>query len=567
MNGQFGFQSTCELIGGLALFLYGMKLASSGLRTVAGHRLKSVLGLITGNRIFGAIAGVFVTVMIQSSSATTVMLVGLADAGMMSLAQSMGVILGADIGTTVTVWFIAFELAHYALLAIAVGVVIDLTAKYRQRRALGHLLMGFGLVFYGMYVMKLGVTPLKEYPRFVSALQAMVETPIYGVLFAALFTAIVQSSGATIAITFVLASQNAGVGPEFIPLMPLKTAVPIILGANVGTCATALIASLPAGYKGKRVGVAHLFFKLAGVAIFLPFVVPFASFVSGATEWLWGILHISTDMAPHYARRLIANAHFSFNVINTLMFLPFIPMLARVMERRIRGKKGPEAVSSRLEMKVLDQPELAIERAEEETKRTFSTVVDMFRTARNVLEEYSPRKIEQIQLHDDKVDLLCDGLTEYLTRLSHRKLSRTMAQRKDMLLYIVRDLEYIGDTISKDMASLLNKLIDSGSTLSIEGGRALRQYWSEVEADMVTVQVAVETGNLEAAKPVLQHEAAGAGTRRKLHAGHLERLRKGVRESIETSAVFMDLVVALHQVHGFLADIVRVLAGETEEDA
>ena len=564
---RFGVANVCELVGGLTFFLYGMQLATEGLRSAAGHRLRSVLAMVTGNRLYAATAGVLVTVSIQSSSATTVILVGLADAGMMTLTQTIGVILGAAIGTTLTVQMIAFDLGNYTLLLLAVGFLVQLLAKTQSWRSFGQLLIGFGLVFYGMHLMKMGMKPLRHYPAVVDMLRNFGRRPWLGVLVAMAITAIIQSSGATLAIAVALASQNANPDPSgaFQPMLSLEAAVPIVFGANIGTCATAILASLAATRKGKQVAAAHLLIKIFSVLIFLPFIVPLAEIVQPVTLAMFRSLGQSTALSGPLAARQVANVHTLFNLGVLVIFIPFVRPMARLIERLLPAPKGRAVAAIRgLDLRRLNEPEIALELAAAETRRAATMVQSMLGDLRRGIDEMTMAPVRAVARADDRVDLLSSGVIEYLTRLSlpGRKLSRDQSRRKDTLLYIVRNIEYIGDTLSRDLGALAEKFISSGAALSIEGARQLREFADRIVANCAAVVQAIEAEGPAPGQSVVAYEAEIEDHRRRLHDAHMERLRRGVREAIETSDVFMDMVTQFRQINYFLADIVRTLEHE-----
>ena len=292
------------LLGGMALLLYGMQHTGDGLQRLAGARLRQVLTHLTANRFTALLTGAAATALIQSSTATTIMVIGFVQAGLLTLYQAMGIILGADIGTTFTVQLLAFHIYDYALLFVGIGFAMTFLGKRRLLKDLGHAILGFGLIFLGLKLMIEGMEPLKDSAIVAQALLAFAETPLLGVAASAAFAALVASSAATIGLVIALASHG---------LLTLPSALPLVLGANIGTCVTALTASLGSSTEARRVAVAHVGFKLLGVAIVLPFLDPFVTLVAAS----------SADPA-----RQIANAHTFFNVAISLLFLPFQPLAA-----------------------------------------------------------------------------------------------------------------------------------------------------------------------------------------------------------------------------------------------
>lgn len=335
------------LIGGLAIFLLGMEQMTEALKLVAGDRLRGLLVKLTKNRFMGLLTGAGITAVIQSSSITTVMAVGFISAGLMTFTQSIGVIVGANIGTTITAQIIAFKVTTYALYAVAIGFAITFFSKIGSRRAWGTALLGLGLVFLGMTLMGEAMSPLRESEAFISAMIAL-ENPLLGVAVGAVFTAVVQSSSATTGIVIVLAQQG---------LISLETGIALVLGANVGTSVTALLASIGKPREALRASVAHTLFNVGGVIIWIPFIGLLASTV----------MSIGGDTA-----REIANAHTVFNIFNALLILAITPQFARFIERIVPDR--PDAVEAALKAKYLDKafvstPSLAIDRARLELLR------------------------------------------------------------------------------------------------------------------------------------------------------------------------------------------------------
>jgi len=305
------------LAGGLGLFLFGMDMMSSSLQRSAGGRMRSILGTLTSNRILGATVGAFVTMVIQSSSATTVMLVSFVQAQLMSFSQTLGVILGADIGTTITAQLIAFKLTDYALLMIAIGFGLKYMGRRQTIRNTGDVLLGFGMLFYGMAVMSKAMYPLRTYQPFLEMLSGL-ENPFIGILVGTIFTALIQSSSAFTGIIIVLAQQG---------FLTLDAGIPLIFGANIGTCITAALASMNSGREAKRVALAHTLFKVAGVLLMITWIPVFADFVRSISPG-GAIYHGDTVRLAQFIPRQVANAHTIFNVSLGLFFLPFIPFFS-----------------------------------------------------------------------------------------------------------------------------------------------------------------------------------------------------------------------------------------------
>jgi phosphate:Na+ symporter len=342
---------TFGLLGGLALFLYGMEKLSEGMRKSAGNHMRSILAALTRNRVVGLFAGIFVTVVVQSSSATTVMLVSFVQAGLLSFAQTLGVILGSDIGTTITAQLIAFKLTDYALLMISAGFGLRMFAKSARARGIGEIVLGFGILFFGMKLMSDAMQPLQTYGAFLDLLKGL-ENPILGILAGMIFTALVQSSGAFSGILIVLAQQG---------LVTLDAGIPMIFGANIGTCITAGLASIGTSREAKRVALAHVLFKLGGVALFFFWIPEFAELIRA----------IALKFGSGTARQ-IANAHTIFNVSLGFLFLPCTTLFANLILKLFPDQpqdKDLKAITWHLDDNKILTPAIAIDLARAEISR------------------------------------------------------------------------------------------------------------------------------------------------------------------------------------------------------
>jgi len=333
------------LLGGMGMFLYGMEMMSDGMKMTAGDSMRAILEKLTSNRFIAVFIGAFVTMVIQSSSATTVMLVSFVNSGLLNFAQALGVVLGSNIGSTVTAQIVAFKVTDYALLLIAAGSGMSLFAKKDTVKHLGFVILGFGLLFYGMKVMSDTMKPLRTDPTFNSILTSF-ENPFLGIIAGAVFTALIQSSSATTGIVITLASSGS---------ITLEAGIPLILGANIGTCVTAILAGLNASRDAKRVAIGHVTFNIIGVLLFCFWIPYFADFIAQ-----------TSDNVP----RQIANAHTIFNIMATIIFIPFTPFISKTIIRYFPDKEELRNIEQpailNLDEKVLDQPGAAINSAQAE---------------------------------------------------------------------------------------------------------------------------------------------------------------------------------------------------------
>ena len=447
-----------HLVGGLALFLFGMDQMADALKAVAGERMKTILARLTANRFMGAITGAFVTAVIQSSSVTTVLVVGFITAGLMSMAQSIGIIMGANIGTTITAQIIAFKVTEGALLMIAVGFTLLFTSKQEQIRHYGSILMGLGLVFFGMSVMSDAMAPLRTYPPFLELMTRM-DNPLIGILTAALFTALVQSSSATTGIIIVMASQG---------FISLQAGIALAMGANIGTCVTAMLASIGKPREAVRAALVHVLFNVFGVLLWVSFIDQLAQFVtlfSPTRSDLSGI-----ELLAATAPRQIANAHTVFNIANTLIFIWFTAQFARLVEWLVPDKPLEEVIllSPRyLDDSLLSTPSLALDRVRMETGRMGKRVRDMLQQIMPAILSGDRATLGEIAIIDDEVDALHGHIIKYLGQLSKQQLSERQTVNLVNLMSAVNDLENIGDLIETDLIHLGHERIDRGVSISL----------------------------------------------------------------------------------------------------
>ena len=468
-------QMLIQLAGGLALFLFGMDQMGEALKVVAGDKMRQILGKLTTNRVMGLVTGTVVTAIIQSSSVTTVMLVGFVTANLMSLSQAIGVILGADIGTTITAQIVAFPVKEYALLLVAAGFLMTLTGKREDIRQYGILVMGLGLIFFGMAVMSGAMKPLRSYQPFIDLMQN-VSNPLVGILVSTAFTALVQSSSATMGIVIVLASQG---------LISLEGGIALALGANIGTCATAGLAALGKPREAVRVAVAHVTFKIAGVLLIVWFIPPFADLVrniSPVSEHLTGMDRLAADTP-----RQVANAHTLFNVGIGFLFLPLAGVFARFCEWVVPDRPLTEAeeLDARHEPKYLDQvlldtPALALERAQLEIGRLGDRVSDMYEAFLEPTFAHDTARLEEIAEMDVDVDMLHARIVEYLARISSGELSRKETDALIRLMQAANQIEHMGDLIETNLVGLGQKLAEDGVAVSPVTAEIIRDYHQKV---------------------------------------------------------------------------------------
>ena len=526
------------LLGGIALLLYGLQLLKDGLGGLAGIRLRSILGSVTQNRFIGLVTGAFAAAVLQSGSAATVMLVGFTSAGFLTLSQSIAVILGADIGSTLTVQLIAFGILDLALGFVAVGFIIWFASRNRRMKSVGLAILGFGFILLAIKVLIEGLEPFRSSEIIRQILFGVEGAPLWGILIATLLTALFHSSAATIGIALAFAAQD---------LMPLSSAMPIILGANIGSSAAALLASIGTTAEARRVALAHGLFKTVGVVLLLPFLDHFETLVAATA---------TTPM------RQIANAHTFFNLGIALLFLPFTTPLARLVTYLVPDRPELEKPGQpkHLDPHVLDTPALALGQATREALRVSDVVRDMYRDTVHVFMEDAIEIAEDIQRRDDWVDRLDREIKLYITKLSATNLTEDQSQREVCLLAFTGDLETIGDIIDKNLMELAKKKIYKGLRFSDRGQKEIMELHEQVGRNFELVISAFASQDVELARRVIKEKTAITQMERELRAAHIQRLHEGLPESIETSAIHLDILTNLVRINHHITSIAYPIA-------
>ncbi len=474
-----------RLLGGLALFLFGMEQMAGSLKLVAGERMKVVLARLTSNRFMGALTGAFVTAIIQSSSVTTVLVVGFISAGLMSMAQSIGVIMGANIGTTITAQIVAFKVTKYALLMVAFGFGAWFFSKQDKIRHYGNMLLGLGLIFFGMSLMSDAMFPLRSYQPFLD-LMATMANPLIGILIAAAFTALIQSSSATTGIVIVMASQG---------FITLPAGIALAFGANIGTCVTAMLASIGKKREAIRAALVHVIFNIAGVLLWVAFIDYLADlvlFISPTSSELSGTAKLAADTP-----RQIANAHTIFNIANTLIFIGFIGAFGRLVERLVPDRPLEEEQITRprfLDEELLETPTLALDMARLEISRAGQQVREMLDQIMPALLGGDRKLLAEIGEMDDKVDALHEQIVSYLGKLSGEILNQKQTETVLNLMSTINNLENLADLIETDLVGLGYKRLEENLQISQETQRMLNHLHTQVSQ---AVELALQAVKLQ----------------------------------------------------------------------
>ncbi len=558
---------TMGLFGGLSLFLYGMGKMSEGMKKAAGDRMRHILAALTRNRVIGLGVGAFITMVIQSSSATTVMLVSFVQASLMSYAQAMGVIMGANIGTTVTAQLIAFKLTDYALLMITVGFGMTFFAKKDSYKHIGEALLGFGILFFGMKLMSDTMKPLRTYQPFIDLMKGL-ENPLYGILIGTIFTGLIQSSSAFTGIVIVLAQQG---------LLTLDAGIPLIFGANIGTCITAGLASIGTIRGAKRVAIAHVLFNIGGVVIFIWFIQYLADFV----RWLSPVAEgVGPAKLAMETPRQIANAHTIFNISVGLIFLPFTTVLAHYVYKILPDKeieKGVIPAIWHLDDSQISHPAVAIGLAQTEMSRMIKILARMLNASIHHFVSSEPKQdeiypqlslVEGISMREDKIDFLDEKVTNYLMNVSRQELSDLQANEVFAMLSIVNDMESIGDIIDKNIIPLIDKKQLLDEDFSPEGKKELERFHIKVMKQTSRLSDAFGELDMKMAKKIMKKDIKYRDLEADFRYAHLERVQKEKTESVATHEVHMELMDLLKQVNVYLANIAKTIleidSGEKE---
>jgi phosphate:Na+ symporter len=521
------------IMGGLGLFIYGIWEMSEGLHKAFGGRMRKILHSLTGSPIRGVLVGAGITSIIQSSSATTVLVVGFVNAGLMSLVQALGVIFGANIGTTVTAQIIAFKLTDYALPVIGLGMFVIFIAKKKSHKYIGEFLMGFGILFLGLNILTNVVKPLGQYPWFNNAFVIFSKNPFLGILIGMAATAILQSSSVTTGMILGLAMAN---------LVDLRAAIHLVLGCNIGTCVTALIASIGTNISARRAALGHIVFNVIGVIIFLPFLGSFQNLVS----------HTAGELP-----RQIANANTMFKVINTIIFLPFVPIYAKFLTRIVRGKEEEdmECLPKYLERHLLNTPPIAIEAAIKETVRTLGLTQRMVGAAMNSFLKNDPKPLEKITRSEEAVDSLREAITNYLVELMQRELSQEESRKIPPLIHAINDVERIGDH-AENLRDLAQQRIDDRMPFSDMALEELKRMYEDINR-MISCSInALEIKNIDEAKLVLEKECQINTLRDRLKDNHVKRLEQG-QCNVLSGVVFLDTISNLEKIGDHLTNVAQ----------
>ena len=535
------------LFGGLGMFLYGMEMMSDGMKMTAGNSMRAILKKLTSNRFIAVFVGAFITMIIQSSSATTVMLVSFVNSGLLNFVQALGVILGSNIGSTVTAQIVAFKVTDYALLLIAVGSIMTLFSKKDTAKHIGFVILGFGLLFYGMKVMSDTMKPLRTDPTFNIILTSF-ENPFLGIIAGAVFTALIQSSSATTGIVITLASSGS---------ITLEAGIPLILGANIGTCITALLAGLKATRDAKRVAIGHVLFNVIGVLVFCFWIPTFADLVAQ-----------TTDNVP----RQIANAHTIFNIVSTMLFIPFAPFISRTIIRyfpdkeKLRNIEKPAILN--LDEKVLSYPTAAINNAQAEisgvvglTERVVGSLVPPFITDKDQSDVENPELNLITGLHQrlEKIKYLNENISNYLIKISQQDLTSHQSREVFALVSATNYLNSINDTVKVKFENLIGKKESLDEGFSDAGQEEILVYHAKLLKQIKRLNKYFVKYDRAKATKIMKKGKKYKGLEEKYRLEHFNRVSGNVSVSVATHQLHVELMDMLKQINTFIELIASTL--------
>lgn len=549
------------LLGGLGLFLFGMKIMSEGLQKVAGNRMRKILGALTNNRIVGTLVGIAVTAIIQSSSATTVMVVGFVNAGLMSLMQSIGVILGANIGTTVTAQLIAFKITKYALPAIGIGAGFKLFSRNRKWSYIGEILLGFGLLFFGLTVMKNAFDPLKTSDEFRQLFMYVGDNHLLGVLIGAVLTMIVQSSSATIGITIALASSG---------ILSFEASVALILGENIGTTVTANLAAIGTNLAARRTALAHFLFNSIGVCYMLLLFPYFIHFISAITPGDADFIIETQDQVARmggtlgdkpFIARHIANTHTIFNIVNTIIFLPLVGLLAKLSTFVIRGDDEEIAFHLKyIDNRVLSTPPIALAQARSETRRMARTASEMLTETLLFLQDNDIKRIPSLEKKEELTDILQKEITDFLVILSQKSITQESSKEIASLMNMVNDIERVGDHC-ENLWTLNRRKLDQKITFSDIAMVEIGEISELTTTFLATVIKALENMDLNIYDEAYRLEDNIDVLEETLRSNHIKRLNTG-ECTVNSGLIFIDMLHNFEKIGDHTFNFAKAVVGK-----
>jgi len=530
------------IMGGLGLFLFGMNLMGEALEKAAGSKLKKIIELLTSNIFMGVLIGTLVTAVIQSSSATTVMVVGFVNAGIMTLPQAVGVIMGANIGTTVTAQLVSIDMNGLAPVALGIGIILYLFGGKPKTKHIAEVLIGFGILFTGMDFMKEAVQPLSEYQGFTNALLTFGKYPILGLLLGFGITAIIQSSSASMGMLVVLASQG---------LIPLSSALPILYGQNIGTCVTSLLSSIGASISAKRAALIHLIFNILGTVLFLILLNKL-------------VVNAVTYMDPNNVARQIANVHTIFNIASTLILLPFNKFIIKLATRLVPDNHTEDddvKIVKFIDDRMIETPSIALVNVEKETLRMGEKSKQSLNCAMKGVLEKSEKDISSTIRKEKRINELQKMILNYLLKLSKAPLNEESREVIDSLFNTVNDIERIGDH-AENIAELAQNSITNDVTFSDHARNELDDMYNKVLSTYTYALESMRTSDVDLACKVIKMEEQVNIMEKSCRINHMRRLNNNMC-SIDNGIIYLEVIANLERVSDHAVNIAQQVIAQS----
>lgn len=528
-----------SLIGGLGMFLYGMNVMGDGLQKAAGEKLKKIIEMLTTNKIMGVLVGTLVTAIIQSSSATTVMTIGFVNAGIMSLQQAVGVIMGANVGTTVTAQLVSFNIEKYAPMAIGIGMAFWFFTKKKNVKNISEILIGFGILFVGMNFMKAAAAPVSEMPQVHDAMLYLSKNPVLGILAGFVITGTIQSSSASIGILIVLASQG---------LLPITAALPVLYGDNIGTCVTSLLSTVGASRNARRAAIMHLCFNVIGTLLFIIVLSK-------------PIVALVTSIDPTNVPRQIANAHTLFNVVNVIVLLPFSSYLVKLATKLVPYTEDEDLESIHttkfLDERILETPSIALSNTVDEVIRMASRSTRALDSAYDAVKTFSHEKREKTFEYEKMINTLQLDITNFLFALSNRNLSDLERIKADVLFHIVNDIERVGDH-ADNIAEISQFMEDKKVKFTDDATKELDNLFELASKNFYDSITALKTSDFELAATITDREREINILEQNARNSHMARLHSGAC-SVEAGIYFLDIISNLERISDHSINITEEL--------
>lgn len=549
------FQTAFGLLGGLAVFIFGMNMMSECLQKAAGEKMKTILGVLTKNPVMGVLAGALVTAVLQSSSATTVMVIGFVSAGLMSLPQAISVILGANIGTTMTAQLMAFKISDYIWMIIFIGFAIFFLSKKEKVKSVGQTIFAFGLLFVGIETMSSVMKPLANSPVFVILMEKVSNIPILGLLLGTVMTVVVQSSSATIAVLQSFASQPGADGVSSV--IGLAGAIPILLGDNIGTTITALLASVGQSKNAKRTAVAHSVFNITGSLIFIWIIPLFARFVQFISPKGNEIDVIS---------RQIANAHFSFNLINTLIWLPLLPIMVKIVTFLVKGDEvqSQEESLKFIDSRVISQPVVALHLARQEVLAVFESLQGLMDQVKTCFVKNSTEILKEVDQKTKRMDAISQEIAQYMSALfASGGLTEEQSTEAAELLYVVNDIDKICDRCI-DLSHISGEKIFNEYHFSEAAIEELEKCFIFVSDMLQKTSVSFTNTDKALALEILEDADKLKNMERKCRKNHVKRIKKNSCKP-EMTGVFVAALQNLERIGNSCINIAEEIVEQSRE--